>query len=149
MDLQEIARRCDLPIRLIRYVLDHRVLPGQPYEQQKNERGQPRVVTAFEAFGIAIAAHLLNAGIRRANVAIAIKDLAEMQPVPKRHPRDRFFQVIHQSTEPSKMRIDSHGHIRCVSIGGEVFPGPAEGNNETVVVEIDLAIIRQQLHEKS
>jgi hypothetical protein len=73
MTLFAIARATGIPIRTLRYVLEHRVLPGA----EKASRGHrvTREFTAFEAFGIACAAALLDAGVRRPSVTQCMRRL--------------------------------------------------------------------------
>jgi hypothetical protein len=63
VDISDLAQRLALPTRQVRYVFDHDVLPGS--EEAGQGRGVPRVLTEFEAFGVACAAVLLHAGARR------------------------------------------------------------------------------------
>jgi hypothetical protein len=67
MDIAELATRTGLSTRKLRYVFDQRVLPGT--QQWAEGRGIPRSFTAFEAFGIALAALLLESGLKRGLVA--------------------------------------------------------------------------------
>src|SRR2546429_7926187 len=75
MDLAELATRTGLPPRRLRYVLDHRVLPGM--KDWGEGRGIPRVFTTFESFGIALAALLLECGLIRGLVASCLLKAAE------------------------------------------------------------------------
>ncbi len=70
MDLNGLAARTDLPIRKLRYVLDHRILPG--LEGVASGHGVPRTFTPFEGFAIALAARLLDAGLTRKLIAAAL-----------------------------------------------------------------------------
>lgn len=70
MDLAELSARTGLPVRRLRYALDHRVLPGQAADAPG--QGVPRTFTPFEGFGIALAARLLDAGLTRRLVAAAL-----------------------------------------------------------------------------
>ena len=65
-DLAEIARSSGVPVRKLRYVLDHRLLPGAHDASQG--RGHARAFTPFESFAIVVAALMLEAGLRRALV---------------------------------------------------------------------------------
>jgi len=76
MDLQTIARRTQLPVRKIRYVLDHRLLPGLRVAGQPDAVGRARHVTDLEGFSIACAAVLLEAGVRKQAVEQLIDGLA-------------------------------------------------------------------------
>jgi hypothetical protein len=65
-DLAEIAETSHLSLRKLRYVLDHDLLPGGKVASRG--RGAARRFTGFEAFGIALATLMLEAGLRRALV---------------------------------------------------------------------------------
>ncbi len=69
MDMAELAARTGLPVRKLRYVFD-RVLPG--LRGASAGHGVPRTFTDYEAFGIALAARLLDAGVARKTVAAAL-----------------------------------------------------------------------------
>jgi hypothetical protein len=63
MDLNTIASRTGLPPRRLRYVMEHGVLPG--LRQRPHGYGKDWSFTDFEAFAIALAGVLLDAGLRR------------------------------------------------------------------------------------
>ena len=73
MNLFAIARATEIPIRTLRYVLEHRVLPGT--ERASRGHRVTRQFTVFEAFGIACAAALLDAGVRRPSVTRCMRRL--------------------------------------------------------------------------
>jgi hypothetical protein len=150
VELMTIARKCGLPIRLVRYVLDHPVLPGSSPTQAKNERGQPRSFSEVEAFAIAIAGHLLRAGIKRPNVACALKELIELKYTFQVGLPDAALGTIQVWYKPSVMRVGLEGHLISVSLAGVVAPGPhAKANRSGVVsIDVDLAVIRMQLFPK-
>ncbi len=70
MDLNELAARTGLPVRKLRYVLDHRILPG--LQGVASGHGVPRTFTPFEGFAIALAARLLDAGVTRKLIATVL-----------------------------------------------------------------------------
>jgi hypothetical protein len=70
MDMAELTDLTGIPVRRLRYVFDHRVLPGLATETPG--QGIPRTVTGFEAFGIALAARMLDAGLTRRLVAACL-----------------------------------------------------------------------------
>ena len=70
MDMAELADLTGVLVRKLRYVFDHRVLPGSSAESPG--QGIPRTFTAFEGFGIALAARMLNAGLTRQLVAACL-----------------------------------------------------------------------------
>lgn len=73
MDMAELTARTGLPVRKLRYVFDHRVLPG--LHGTSAGHGVPRTFTDYEGFGIALAARLLDAGVTR-KVVTAVLDPA-------------------------------------------------------------------------
>lgn len=85
MDMAELAARTGLPVRRLRYVFDHRVLPG--LRGPSTGHGVPRTFTDYEGFGIALAARLLYAGLTRKVVA-AVFDAASRPAGPTGAPRD-------------------------------------------------------------
>lgn len=70
MDLNELAARTGLPVRKLRYVLDHQILPG--LQGVASGHGVPRTFTPFEGFAIALAAYLLDAGVTRKLITAAL-----------------------------------------------------------------------------
>jgi hypothetical protein len=70
MDVAELSARTGLLARKLRYVLDHRLLPGQ--RTATTGHGVPRTFTRFEGFALAVAAALLDAGLTRKVVAAAL-----------------------------------------------------------------------------
>lgn len=69
MDVADLSVRTGLPARKLRYVVDHRLLPGlRPHPGH----GVPRTFTRFEGFAVAVAAALLEAGLTRKVVCAAL-----------------------------------------------------------------------------
>lgn len=150
-DLQAIAVRCGLPIRIVRYVLDYSILPGTPYVKKSDERGKPRTLTCLEAFSVAIAAHLLNAGIKRANIATAMAEIVSMKGVLQEGVGDDPLETILAMSKRSILCIDGHGRIASVSLGDASLSGPAyrgkgaSNHGKIVAIEVNLASIRDRL----
>lgn len=63
MTLADLADRTMVPLRQLRYTLDHGLLPGA--QSASRGRGSYRSFTEFEAFGIACSALMLVAGLRQ------------------------------------------------------------------------------------
>src|SRR5829696_6487142 len=78
VDLDQISSTTSLPIRRLRYVLEHRVLPGA--ERRSRGHRVTRHFTPFEAFGIACAAALLDVGLRRPVVTSIVRWLTSHTP---------------------------------------------------------------------
>lgn len=75
MDIQTIATRTGLSNRRIRYVLDHRLLPGMRVKTDEARHGHPRSFSDLEGFGIACAATLLEGGVKREAVVSFVDSL--------------------------------------------------------------------------
>jgi hypothetical protein len=63
MDVTEIAERTGIAVRQLRYAIYHMLIPG--VSRVETGKGTVRRFTDFEAFGIALVAMLLEAGLRR------------------------------------------------------------------------------------
>ena len=79
MELTTIAERTGLAPRLLRYVVYHGVLPGVERLGPAGQ-GAARNYTRFEAFGIAVSAMLLDAGLKRAAVQACLAILCRKLP---------------------------------------------------------------------
>lgn len=86
MDLAHIAERTDLPLRTLRYVLEQGLLPVA--QLTGRGRGVPRDLVASEAVPVAVAAAMLEAGLKGATVARILLRLSRAQwiSVPKPNP---------------------------------------------------------------
>ncbi len=69
MDLAAIHHATKIPLRKLRYVLDHGILPGMRSKTDRSRVGHPRSFAAIEGFSIALAVALLEGGLRRDLVA--------------------------------------------------------------------------------
>lgn len=71
LTLAQLGDRTNLPVRRLQYVCDHAVVPGVSGKGQGF--GVARTFTDVEAFGLATAAHLLQAGCVRRVVTAALR----------------------------------------------------------------------------
>lgn len=65
MDLQELAQRTALPLRKLRYVVDHDLVPELHYKLAHDEAGRPRRFASDVGFAIACVTSLLEGGLQR------------------------------------------------------------------------------------
>lgn len=83
MDLMSIAQRSGIQPRRLRYVVYHLLLPG--VDRTAIGKGSVRHFTAFEAFGLAFSATLLDAGLSRQFahevLAALVRSLSRQQAV--------------------------------------------------------------------
>lgn len=113
MDLQQLAACTRLPLRKLRYVIDHELVPGLDFKMKTaaNEVGRPRRLADDAAFAVAWVAVMLTGGVQRTT---ATQFLAAVIDLPCRGPSD----------EPRR------GHellARLTSVGGEGRASFAEG----------------------
>lgn len=110
MDLLTIAALTGLPIRRLRYALEHGLLPGA----EKASRGHrvTRTFTDFEAFGIACAAALLHGGLRRPLVHRCMAEL--LRPSGARGPRNGLLHLLQASSGGAVLDVADGQHFRVV-----------------------------------
>jgi hypothetical protein len=104
--LEDISRRIGISREKLRYVIDQRMLPDrlEDWSQLDTEwgsrgRGTPRRFTPYEAFCVACAAILLNAGLRRQTVKHCLKILCS-PPNPR---------IPDMATSPLRWAFDRAG----------------------------------------
>ncbi len=110
MEVIQIAAATGLPLRRIRYVLEHQVLPGA----DRANRGHrvTRNYTGLEAFGIALGALLLEAGLRREAVARCLGMLVTT-PIPSGFPRGQSPLIYaYSSNGPARMEVGDGVNLR-------------------------------------
>ena len=90
LDIQTIAAKTRIPVRKIRYVLDHHLLPGTRIKTDAERVGHPRSFTDVEGFGIACAAALLVCGVKRDAVIEFMKILCGYVWEKSQKPRRRM-----------------------------------------------------------
>ena len=153
MDLQEIAARARLPIRRVRYVLDHRVMPGL---QARSGAGRPRTLTALEGFWVAAAGLLLEGGAQRrlvADLLVWLRDtpwpLAGGGPPRRGRPASVIDALYPGPGGPAAVEVADGETLRVVT-GGPADPWIAPGLGAPlgpgyaprVTVRLDLAALR-------
>lgn len=150
-DLAAIARSSDVPVRKLRYVLDHSLLPGARHASLG--RGTARSFTPFEAFAIVLAALMLEAGLRRALVRDCLAALA-------RNPGRGIGQVplyrAFAHGEPARLEIADWKFVRLTVADHPRWPAldtgwvalddgrpPDEGFAPLLCVTLDVGRIRR------
>lgn len=155
MDIAELATRTGLPTRRLRYIFDHDVLPGAG--DASEGRGIPRSLTAFEAFGVALAALLLESGLKRRLVAACLHETCgrfTRATVVKQIPLYQAFGATSAWLEVGDGRFYRLHGVGRRGVGpdfdtgwqsldaADSVPGPFA---PLVVVRIDLAGLRQMV----
>ena len=124
MELSDIHRITKLSLRKLRYVLDHRILPGMRVRTDSSRVGHPRRFLELEGYSIALAAALLEAGVRRDMVARFFDAMVEFKwqgfsPQPTR--RLVLLECAFlQSVNPARAEIADGRYLR-VTMGKKVL----------------------------
>jgi hypothetical protein len=79
VDLQILSQRTGIPVRRLRYCLDHNLVPGLDIEISANEAGRPRKFHEDVGFGIACAAVLVEAGFGRTTARNFLEGLLQIK----------------------------------------------------------------------
>ncbi|MBA4191497.1 MAG: hypothetical protein C0467_26255 [Planctomycetaceae bacterium] len=119
MDMAELSARTQLPVRKLRYVFDHGVLPGA--QPDSPGQGIPRTFTDFEGFGIALAARLLDAGLTRKLVAACILKSGESPRRSARINEVPLYLVF--AAAAGKLEVGDGKYLR---LSGDARPGIAK-----------------------
>lgn len=78
MDLQELSKRTGIPVRRLRYCVDHDLIPGLKINTPTGEVGRRRKFGKDAGFGIACAAVLIGRGFDRNTVRKFLKGLVSL-----------------------------------------------------------------------
>lgn len=154
-DLAAIADRIGVPVRRLRYIVDQGLLPGG--SPSGKGRGSARRYLPFEAFGIACAAWMLKAGLRRALVRDCLKLLCSPAELGGRDPRRVPLHRAFLAREVIRLEVGDWVNVRLVgdekshkegNLAGwrQVSTGAAVGPYDpNVLVSINTASLRSQL----
>ncbi len=113
-DLAEIAEASGVPVRKLRYVLDHQLLPGA--QDISQGRGTARSFTPFESFALVVAALMLHAGLKRALVRDCLAALARG---PSRNVDKVPLYKAFAHGEPARLEL---GDWKCVRLTVAAHP---------------------------
>ena len=153
LDLTLIADRSGIAVRKLRYVLDHGLLPGG--KTASRGRGAARSFTPFEAFAIATAALMLEAGLKRALVRDC---LAALVGAPGAKIGDVPMYRAFAADGTARLEVGDWEHVRLLGTGrlpGSTFdtgwlplagrPVPARSYAPLVTVALDVGQIRRKV----
>jgi hypothetical protein len=112
MDLQMLEERTGLALRTLRYVLDHRLVPGLNIQLASKVAGRPRRFSDDAGFGIACAAVLLQAGVQRKRVHQFLKDLLAITVKDSQGKSERALAALLKSPLPATAHFGDGINIR-------------------------------------
>lgn len=149
MDLNEICERTKLPIRLLRYVIDHRIVPVPRLRRAKGEWGRPRRFADDAGVGIACAAWLLQDGLKRTSVAKLIDGLPRIRFEPGNPASGMVISRVLSTQLPAVVEFGDGENLRYFVDGrdyGWRQPGPdalmSDSYKPKVIIRLDLGAIR-------
>jgi hypothetical protein len=154
MNLQSIAERTGLPLRTLRYVVDHKLVPNLRVRVSEHEVGRPRLFADDVGVAIACAALLLEAGLKRDAVERIIHALAELNFRPENPRKGLTIADIIRNRTPAVILIgdgkNCRGLIESESLDSgwlQVRPLArlAKDYAPMVVVQFDLGRLVRQL----
>jgi hypothetical protein len=116
-DLAEIAQSSGVPVRKLRYVLDHCLLPGG--QDASQGRGTARSFTPFESFAIVVGALMLKAGLRRALVRDC---LAALGRNPSRNVNNVPLYKAFAHGEPARLELGDWKYVRLTGAAQLIWP---------------------------
>jgi hypothetical protein len=115
MKLQHIARRTGLPLRLIRYVVDHDLLEVfEEYDTGPTGQGRARELTEPAAVMATVAATLLHVGIRKDVVKSILVSLASGKTSTQTR-LTGLFRDLSGSTSQVLLRYRGNNCVRLTS----------------------------------
>jgi len=108
MDMADLAACVGIAVRKLRYVFDHRVLPR--LSTTTPGQGIPRTFTAFEGFGIALAATMLESGLTRKIVTACFAKASEQSTDSKRTTNAPVYQLY--DADSGRIEIGDGKYVR-------------------------------------
>jgi hypothetical protein len=156
MDLQTLADRTKVPLRKLRYVLDHRLLPGLRVKHARERTGHPRSFEEFEGFGLAGAAALAEAGVRRETIVLFMDVICDLElelPSAQRIGRIALVAAFQEGADPAVGMVGDGALVR-VKIKtldtGWIAPKALAKVTDfapRVIIQLDLALLRKAIRQ--
>jgi hypothetical protein len=153
MDLYDLEQRTGLGRRLLRYVLDHALVPELDIEISADAVGRPRKFHDDVGFGIVCAAQLLNLGLPHKKIQLFLQGILGIQVRGKGSPKNALLCVLERPAD-AKAYLGDGANVRIVvdeyshDSGWQACPGhkpPPKGYEPLVTVVLDLGRIRETI----
>jgi hypothetical protein len=149
VDLKEISKKTGVPLRKLRYVVDHGIAPKSNVALRGNGLAQPRLYTDSGATLVLIGGAILEAGVKRELASQMVLAVCELQWKRGRSWRSVLESVVYESlnatltvADGSFLKLDiserkwSSGWLEIDSLEQSDFDG-----NALVLIQIDLGTL--------
>lgn len=157
MDIKTLSERTSIPVRQLRYVLDHKLVPQQTWFVDECSVGRARAFDEINAIFIACAAYLLNAGYKRESVRDFLTATCNVMPEYKRNPLNYSqVRIVLAGNSAARVQFGDGRYLRWITSRG---PGnwidtKVPGNtiatvSPKVIVELNISEIRDRVRTVS
>lgn len=150
MDLQQLHERTRIPLRRLRYCLDHGLVPGLYIQPTPDKAGRPRKFHEDVGFGIVCAAQLLELGLAHERIREFLRGLLSITLPGKSGEKLALAAVLDQKG-PAKAELGDGLNVRIVVDeleydSGWVVPGnpakPEKSYRPLSIITLDIGQIR-------
>ncbi len=152
MDITQLSERTGLSVRLIRYVLDHKLVPPQHWFVDEHAVGRARVFDEFTGVFIACAACLLEAGYKRDSVREFLNSIGKVMPMGRNPLHHSILKNVVISRGAGRVQYGDGRYIRWQESqsSGEWLDSttqPMKPSEVTpkVIVELNVSEIRDRV----
>lgn len=153
MDLTDLEQRTGLGRRLLRYVLDHKLVPELHIELVPDAGGRARAFHNDVGFGIVCAAQLLNLGLPHKKIQLFLQGILKIQLGGKGSPKTALACVLERPSD-AKAYLGDGVNVRIIvddynyDSGWRACPGhkpPPKAYQPLAAVMLDLGRIYAQV----
>lgn len=146
--LAELGNIVNIPVRKLRYVVDHELIPDRNWGIVDDEPGNPRKVDEISGTFIVAAAMLLESGVKREIVKNALRAADELKPPGRNQLNLPILFDAFGSKKNSSISIGDGMNVR-VRVGRTdsgwheiVEPGNKADNSYEPIVKITVSLAK-------
>lgn len=152
MNIKTLSERIAIPVRKIRYVIDHDLVPESTWYVDEFTAGRARVFDESGAVFIACAAYLLNAGYKRDSVRELLSAVGKIMPTGRNPLGLPIMELFLTSQEAARVQFADGLYVRWLTAGGTgewIDPANPKASQShlvpKVVVDLNFSEIRDQV----
>jgi hypothetical protein len=157
MDIKILSERTSIPVRQIRYVMDHELVPQQSWVVGEYSVGRARAFDEIAGIFIASAAYLLNAGYKRESVRDFLTATCNVMPEMKRNPLNfPEARIVLAGNGAARVQFGDGRYLRWITSRGTgnwidtKVPGNRVATvSPKVIVELNFGEIRDRVRTVS